>query len=121
MEQINISALERSTMYGKAIEERELSIYGFKGKMKFTIFDGFAYCPDFNGKEYTLTFPKLEFIEDSIDMQKQIREKLNLDDSDKISALSILQVFNEMTEDGTRVIYNTEIKAYEPKTTYLAQ
>lgn len=113
MKRIKKEDLEK--MYGKMIEEKNLSISGFKGKMHFEIYDGLAYCENFKGDEYVLKFPKLEFIEDSIEMQEEIRKYLDLDENEKISVLDVLQTFNEMDKNGTRIVYSNENKTYKPK------
>lgn len=119
MERIKREDLEK--MYGKLIEEKDLYIYGMKNKFHFEIYDGFAYCPNSkDGKEYTIKFPQLRFIDDSKEMQKQIREKLKLGENDKISALDVLQVFNEMDIDGTRVEFDENKHAYAPKYLWVA-
>ena len=120
MERIKREDLEK--MYGKMIEEKDLSIYGINKKLHFEIYDGFAYCPKSkDGKEYTIKYPQTKFVDDSVDIQNKIREALSLDKTDKISPLDILQVFNEMDIDGQRVKYNEENKAYEPKNLWVVE
>lgn len=117
MERIKKEDLEK--MYGKEIEERTLNILGV-GKMKgWEIYDGFAYCPDFKGHEYAMKFPKLDFIEDTVEMQKTIRKKLKMNDTDKISAFDILQVFNRLSCDGTRIEFNPRTRGYKEETRWL--
>jgi len=120
MERIKREDLEK--MYGKLIEEKDLSIFGIKKKFHFEIYDGFAYCPKSDdGKEYTIKFPQLSFINDSVEMQEQIKEKLNLGEDDKISALDVLQVFNEMDINGQRVQFSPKTHVYVPKNLWLVQ
>lgn len=120
MERIKKEDLEK--LYGKMIEEKDLSIFGIKSKFHFEIYDGFAYCPKgSDGKEYTIKFPQTQFVDDSVDIQNKIREALSLDKDDKISPLDILQVFNEMDMDGQRVKYNEEKHAYEPKNLWFVE
>ena len=33
-------------LFGKMIAEKEFTILGFKNKMNFEVYDGFAYCPN---------------------------------------------------------------------------
>lgn len=108
-------------MYGKMVEEKTLSILGFKGKMHFEIYDGLAYCPNHNGDEYVMKYPKLEFIEDSVEMQEEIRKYLKLDDQAKISVLDVLQTFNELDKNGVRIAYSNKTKSYKPKTMWLVE
>lgn len=119
MKRIKREDLEK--MYGKMVNEKNLSVYGFKGKMHFEIYDGLAYCENYNGDEYVLKYPKLEFIEDSVEMQDTIRKYLKLDGNAKISVLDVLQTFNEMDKNGTRICYDPINKAYKEKNLWLVQ
>ena len=119
MSRIKREDLEK--MYGKMVEERDLTILGFKGKMHFEIYDGLAYCENFKGDEYVMKYPKLEFIEDSIEMQDEIRKYLDMDEKSKISVLDVLQTFNEMDKNGTRIFYSPCTKTYKAKTMWLVQ
>lgn len=119
MSRIKKEDLEK--MYGKMVEERDLTILGFKGKMHFEIYDGLAYCENFKGDEYVMKYPKLEFIEDSIEMQDEIRKYLDMDEKSKISVLDVLQTFNEMDKNGTRIFYSPRTKTYKTKTMWLVQ
>lgn len=119
MSRIKKEDLEK--MYGKMVEERDLTILGFNGKMHFEIYDGLAYCENFKGDEYVMKYPKLEFIEDSIEMQDEIRKYLDMDEKSKISVLDVLQTFNEMDKNGTRIFYSPRTKSYKPKNMWLAQ
>ena len=119
MSRIKKEDLEK--MYGKMVEERDLTILGFKGKMHFEIYCGLAYCENFKGDEYILKYPKLEFIEDSVEMQDEIRKYLNMDEKSKISVLDVLQTFNEMDKNGTRIFYSPRTKTYKTKTMWLVQ
>ena len=119
MSRIKREDLEK--MYGKMVEERDLTILGFKGKMHFEIYDGLAYCENFKGDEYIMKYPKLEFIEDSVEMQDEIRKYLDMDEKSKISVLDVLQPFNEMDKNGTRIFYSPRTKTYKAKTMWLVQ
>ena len=119
MSRIKREDLEK--MYGKMVEERDLTILGFKGKMHFEIYDGLAYCENFKGDEYIMKYPKLEFIEDSVEMQDEIRKYLDMDEKSKISVLDVLQTFNEMDKNGTRIFYSPRTKTYKTKNMWLVQ
>ena len=119
MRRIKKEDLEK--MYGKMVEERDLTILGFNGKMHFEIYDGLAYCENFKGDEYVMKYPKLEFIEDSIEMQDEIRKYLEMDEKSKISVLDVLQTFNEMDKNGTRIFYSPRTKSYKTKNMWLVQ
>ncbi len=100
-ERISITDLEKmnQTKY-VCTQKLKLSdnIFGDNKKrvMEFDIFDGFAYCANFEGKEYFMKFPKKEFIKLSKDMEKGIREYLNLSDTDEITETHILQTYNTL-------------------------
>ena len=117
MNRIKKEDLEK--MYGKMVEERDLTILGFNGKMHFEIYDGLAYCENHDGDEYVMKYPKLEFIDDSVEMQSEIRKYLKMDEDAKISVLDVLQTFNELDKNGVRIVYNGKTKTYEPKNMWL--
>lgn len=119
MDKIKKEDLEK--MYGKLIDTKQLTIQGFKDKLTFDIYDGLAYCADYKGDEYVLKYPKLSFIEDSVEMQKTIRDYLNLKDTDKISVLDVLQTYNEMDKNGERIEYSEEDDSYKPKDMWLVR
>lgn len=64
--------------------------------LEFDIFDGFAYCPNYDGKEYYMLFPKKEFINLSKDMQKTAREFLNLDEHEPLQEEHLLASYNTL-------------------------
>ncbi len=64
--------------------------------LEFDIFDGFAYCADYNGKEYYMLFPKKEFINLSKEMQKTAREFLNLDEHAPLQEEHLLASYNTL-------------------------
>lgn len=103
-------------LFGKMIAEKEFTILGFKNKMNFEVYDGFAYCPNYRGSEYCLTYPKIEFVNKSVAMQEEIRKYMNLDEKADITVFEILQTFNEMTRDGVRIEYDKNAKHYKVKT-----
>ena len=57
MERISREDLE--LLFGKMIAEKELTILGFKNKLSFEIYDGCAYCPNYRGSDYLMSFPRL--------------------------------------------------------------
>lgn len=67
-----------------------------KRVMEFDIFDGFAYCPDFEGHEYYMDFPKTQFIKMAKQMEKNIREYINLDEHEPIKESHILMSYNTL-------------------------
>lgn len=67
-----------------------------KHNMVFDIFDGFAYCHNYKGKEYYMNYPKLVLIKDAEVMQKNIRESLGLSEDEEISVQHILSVYFQL-------------------------
>lgn len=67
-----------------------------KHNIVFDIFDGFAYCPNYRGNELTMRFPKLALIKEAEGMQKNIRESLNLQETDEITVQHILAVYFQL-------------------------
>jgi len=113
MERISKEVLE--LLFGKMIAEKEFTILGFKNKLKFEIYDGFAYCPNYRGSEYCMIFPKIEFVNKSSEMQDEIRAYMKLEEKDDITIFEIMQSFNEMTRDGVRIEYDDKVKHYKNK------
>ena len=67
-----------------------------KHNMIFDIFDGFAYCPEYNGKEYYMEYPKLELIKDADVMQRSIRDSIGLSEDEEITIQHILSVYYQL-------------------------
>lgn len=57
--------------------------------LQFDIFDGFAICPDYNGKTYYMEYPKLEFM-------KIAREYLELDNHTALKEEHVLIAYNRL-------------------------
>ncbi len=64
--------------------------------LEFDIFDGFAYCPDYRGKEYYMVFPKKDFIKLSKNIEKTAREYLNLDEHEPLKEEHLLASYNTL-------------------------
>lgn len=86
--------------YGKLVCEQPIrfqdtKFFGDNAKriINFKIFDGFAYCEDFEGQELYLTYPKLEFVQACAEMQTAIKTYMSLDKHDKIGIVDILQSY----------------------------
>ena len=91
---------ELTKIYGKMVCEQPIrfqdsKVFGDNKKyvINFKIFDGFAYCEDFNGDEYYLTYPKIDFLNSCNEMQQAIRTYMGLNESDKIGVVDILQSY----------------------------
>ena len=106
MSKITREDLEK--FYGKVICTQIVNVNDFykdeneicdkKEDMVFDVYDGIAYCSDYKGKEYIMTFPKLEFIKNCKEMANNIREHLSLNDDDTITASNIMQCYSEFIE-----------------------
>ena len=110
-----ISREDLEILYGKMINEMDLSIYGYKDKFHFEIYDGFAYCPNYHGSEFALIYPKIEFADKSDEIKSEVRRFMNIPDDESISVYDLLQTFNEMVINNKRVQYNENKKKYESK------
>lgn len=64
--------------------------------LEFDVFDGFAYCADFNGKEYFMTFPKLGFMTLAKEMKDEIINHLSLAPSSNVGVKEILATYNSL-------------------------
>lgn len=117
MDRIKREDIEKN--YGKMIDERPLSIEGFSKKLHFEIYDGFAYCQDFEGSEYILKYPKMSFVKGSPDAQEAIRSYLGIDKNKDITVLDIIQRFNTFYKDGVLLEYKEDEKKYVEKNTFV--
>ena len=104
MERIPQVVLEH--LFGKMIEERPLEIVGFKKPISFEIYDGYAYCPDYYGNEYAIEFPLTSLVEKSTELQSDIRDWMNLEETAKITIYDIIQTFNVMFRNGVKVAFD---------------
>lgn len=87
---ITIEELEKMTQAKYVCTQKiKLSddIFGDNKKriMEFDISDGFGYCPNFEGKEYYMNYPKKKFVEDSKTLHKEVCEFLELDEHEPIT------------------------------------
>jgi len=65
-------------------------------EMEFDVFDGFAYCANYKGKEYWMTFPKKEFIKIAKVMQEAIREYTKIGEDQEITEKEIMVSYNTL-------------------------
>ena len=70
-----------------------------KHELVFDIFDGFAYCPSYNGKEYYAVYPKKKFVESSKVMGKELREFLELEENAPITELNCFEGYMILKEN----------------------
>lgn len=101
MERISIEDLEKMTQTKYVCTLKiKLSdeIFGDTEKhiLEFDIFDGFAYCPNHNGKEYFMNYPKKKFVEDSTTMSKEVRDFMELDEHEPITEKASLASYYKL-------------------------
>ena len=64
--------------------------------LQFDIFDGFAICPDYNGKTYFMEYPKLEFMKIAKEIEDNAREYLELDEHTPLKEEHVLIAYNRL-------------------------
>lgn len=110
MERLDKNIIE--ILFGKMIEERDIEIMGFKKPLRFEIYDGYAYCPNYKGGEYEIDFPRMKLVEESKEFQEDIRKWMKLDENDTITYFHIVQTFNELYKDCTGIEWSAETKKW---------
>jgi hypothetical protein len=65
--------------------------------MEFDIFDGFAYCADYKGKEYYMEFPQKAFIKLMKEMEDEVRDYLDLSSTMEINEVHLLSAYNTLS------------------------
>lgn len=108
---IDDSILEK--IYGKKICTQAIKFEGdifednVERTIEFDVYDGFAYCGDFEGSEYYMAYPKIEFINSVKDMQNAVKDFMGLKDTEPITATDILQSYSDLHKidaDGSETI-----------------
>ena len=95
---------------GKKIGTEKLSIEGFKKQIPFEIYDGYAYCEDYKGHRYDMTYPQLKAVKDSEEMATAVINYINeisdkkLESVDEISVIHVLIAFNTLHRDGVEIV-----------------
>jgi hypothetical protein len=95
---------------GKKIGTEKLSIEGFKNKIPFEIYDGYAYCEDYKGHRYDMSYPQLKSVKDSEEMANAVMEYINkisdkkLESVDEIGVIHCLIAFNTLYRDGVEIV-----------------
>jgi hypothetical protein len=95
---------------GKHIGTEKLSIEGFKNQIPFEIFDGYAYCENYKGHRYDMTYPQLKAVKDSEEMATAVINYINeisdkkLETADDISVIHCLIAFNTLHRDGVEIV-----------------
>ena len=92
-------------MYGnlicpQPIRFQDTEFFGDDAKrvIEFDIYDGFAYCEDFEGRELFLTYPRIDFVNTCKEMAQSIREFMGLDDNEKINEVARLLGSNNLSD-----------------------
>lgn len=102
------------TLYGKAICNDDIMFNGeFTDALDdnnthvlpFVIYDGFAYCEDYNGKEYGMSFPTLAFINSSKTMSNSVRQFVDLKEEEEITVKDILVSYGSLFKIETNPLF----------------
>ena len=95
---------------GKKIGSEKLSIEGFKSKIPFDIYDGYAVCENYRGHRYEMEYPQLKAVKDSKEMADAVIEYINsisgkkLESVEEISVIHVLISFNTLKRDGVEIV-----------------
>jgi hypothetical protein len=88
--------------------------------MTFNVFDGLAYCEEFEGNEYVLSYPKLEFVKNCKIMLNAVKEFVGKPEEEDITITDILRSYGSLykiesfaPQDSKEYVLNT--KETEPK------
>lgn len=94
---------------GKKVGTEKLSIEGFKNQIPFEIYDGYAYCENYKGHKYEMTYPQLKAIRESEEMATAVINYINqisdkkIESVDEISVIHVLIAFNTLYRDGVEI------------------
>lgn len=101
MSRIKQEELEKQ--YGKLVCNQVIRIQDTKffgdsnaRTVEFEMYDGFAYCPDFDGEELFLTYPRLDFVKSCDTMANSIRNFMGLNPNDEITIADIVHSYCEV-------------------------
>lgn len=64
--------------------------------MTFNVFDGLGYCEDFEGNEYILSYPKLEFVNNCKVMLNAVKEFVGIKEEDEITISDVLRSYGSL-------------------------
>jgi hypothetical protein len=102
MTEYNVQDFEKATQ-SKFVSKQKIKladpILGDNDKhiLEFDIFDGFAVCPNYKGKMYYMTFPKLEFMKIASNIEKQAKEFLEIDEHTPLKVEDVLVAYNKLS------------------------
>ena len=97
---------------GKKIGTEKLSIEGFKNQIPFEIYDGYAYCENYKGHRYDMSYPQLKAVRE--EMANTILTYINkisdkkLESVDEIGVIHCLITFNTLYRDGVEIVPKTK-------------
>lgn len=101
MKYLDIKSLTK--IYGKVTEVQSLLIKDVdlfgdeeQHEMTFFFFDGFCLCPNYNGKVYYMSLPKVEYFYTHKDEAAKILEEANLTDVKDILPYDISIFYGEL-------------------------
>lgn len=88
-------------LYGKVVVENQMvkfkdeKFFGDKEvhEIPFDVYDGFAYCEDYNGEELFLSYPKMIFLKDFKEIETVIRQFADINDKDAVTVVDILHSY----------------------------
>ena len=83
---------------GKKIGTEKLSIEGFKNQIPFEIYDGYAYCEDYKGHRYEMTYPQLKAIRESEEMATAVINYINEISDKKLENADEIRKFKKNLE-----------------------
>jgi len=101
MTEYNVADFEKATQ-SKFVSKQKIKLADpllgddKKHILDFDVYDGFAICPDYKGKSYYMTFPKLEFMKLASNIEKDAREYLELDEHTPLKVEHVLVAYNRL-------------------------
>ena len=98
--------------YGSVVCQHEFGLGGMEGSAVFDVYDGFACCKDFNGHYWTISFPKLKYVNNSERISEELRKRRGLGEDDDFDECDCLLAFGEISMDGVRVRFDSEKGEY---------
>lgn len=91
-------------MFGSKVCTTKLNIEGFEEMAEFDIYDGFAICEDYDGRELIMQYPMMDAIRDSVEISDAILDYVGGLERNEISPLHSLMTFNTLYVDGEEYI-----------------
>lgn len=106
-------------LFGRKIATYDIRFPNYKAPLKFDLYDGFAYCENYNGHEYTLDYPKLELVKQAKELSDDVIRVINtmskephIETVDDITVTHVMIAFkHNMTKDGVTIKPGNKKKA----------